>query len=616
MKYNFMGNKADENVPDQDLSNTTGSSFDDVKTETEESDTQDNSSSVYSDDTSTDTEQNNHNGSVVNEQDGHNGPIVSDIDGLYTYGQLAKLLNKPENNLRYLINTFRDFIHPVAVTTSANAKRANFKYSESDYATLKQILAYKEKGIQNAEIIKLLENGPADDNNDNEDDQIDIIGKRILALYKNKLSERDQQIINEFNLVNARNQKAIENLLQKVSDVYLEQREFYESALSETKKQNEILKGQNDKLQKQLTDAQNIISSSKDAYELNSQVISDAQEIILKQSEYIEKLKDGLSHDDEQTSEKKGFFSRLVEGLTKTRNNIMSGFDAIFSGFSNIDEDFYEELEEILIMGDIGINATSAIIEHLKEQVAEKHIKNPMECKQLLINSIKEQMRVDSTEYEFENRKSVILVIGVNGVGKTTSVGKLAGKLKDQGKKVILAAADTFRAAAGEQLAQWANRAGVDLIGGQEGADPASIVYDAVAAAKARNADVLICDTAGRLHNKKNLMEELRKIYRILEREYPEAYLETLVVLDGTTGQNALAQAKQFAEVANVNGIILTKLDGTAKGGIAVAIQSELDIPVKYIGVGETIDDLQKFDADAFVNALFDIDEKDLHTEE
>lgn len=198
-----------------------------------------------------------------------------------------------------------------------------------------------------------------------------------------------------------------------------------------------------------------------------------------------------------------------------------------------------------------------------------------------------------------------MLVIGVNGVGKTTSVGKLAGKLKEQGKKVILAAADTFRAAAGEQLTQWANRAGVELIGGQEGADPASVVYDAIAAAKARNADVLLCDTAGRLHNKKNLMQELGKIYRIIEKEYPEAYLETLVVLDGTTGQNALAQARQFNEVADVTGIILTKLDGTAKGGIAVAIESELDIPVKYIGVGETIDDLQKFDSDEFVNALF-----------
>ena len=216
-------------------------------------------------------------------------------------------------------------------------------------------------------------------------------------------------------------------------------------------------------------------------------------------------------------------------------------------------------------------------------------------------------MDVGDTAYEFENRKSVVLVIGVIGVGKTTSVGKLAGKLKDQGKKVIVAAADTYRAAAGEQLTEWAHRAGVDLIGGQAGADPAAIVYDAVAAAKARNADVLLCDTAGRLHNKKNLMEELRKIYRVLEREYPDAYLETLVVLDGTTGQNALAQARQFKEVANVTGIILTKLDGTAKGGIAVAIQSELDIPVKYIGVGESIDDLQKFNAEQFVNALFDV---------
>ena len=304
---------------------------------------------------------------------------------------------------------------------------------------------------------------------------------------------------------------------------------------------------------------------------------------------------------------KPGFFKRLVKGLAKTRDNIVSGFDSIFSGFSSIDEDFYEEIEEILIMGDIGINATNSIIDHLKEEVAKQHIKDPAKCKQLLVDSIKKQMEVEETQYEFEKKKSVVLVIGVNGVGKTTSVGKLAGKLKDQGLKVMLAAADTFRAAAGEQLTQWANRAGVEIIGGQQGADPASVVYDAVAAAKARDVDVLLCDTAVRLHNKKNLMEELGKIYRILDREYPEAYLETLVVLDGTTGQNALVQAKQFAEVAKVTGIILTKLDGTAKGGIAVAIQSELDVPVKYIGVGETIDDLEKFDADSFVNALFDI---------
>lgn len=308
--------------------------------------------------------------------------------------------------------------------------------------------------------------------------------------------------------------------------------------------------------------------------------------------------------------EKKGFFKRLVSGLTKTRENIVSSIDSIFSGYSSIDDDFYEEIEEILVMGDLGINATNNIIEDLKRQVAEKKIKDPQECKKLLLDSIKAQMAVGEAAYEFENRKSVVLVIGVNGVGKTTSVGKLAGKLKDQGKKVVLAAADTFRAAAGEQLTQWANRAGVELIGGQAGADPASVVYDAIAAAKARNADVLLCDTAGRLHNKKNLMDELHKIYRIIEREYPEAYLETLVVLDGTTGQNALLQARQFNEVADVTGIILTKLDGTAKGGIAVAIESELDIPVKYIGVGESIDDLQKFNSDEFVNALFDFKEE------
>lgn len=303
--------------------------------------------------------------------------------------------------------------------------------------------------------------------------------------------------------------------------------------------------------------------------------------------------------------ERKGFFRRLAEGLTKTRNNIVSGMDAIFSGFSDIDDDFYDEIEEILVMGDIGINATTAIIANLKQKVKEQHIKNPQECKELLINSIKEQMQVGETAYEFEHRTSVVLVIGVNGVGKTTSVGKLAGKLKDQGRKVILAAADTFRAAAGEQLTEWANRAGVEIIGGSEGADPASVVYDAVCAAKARKADVLLIDTAGRLHNKKNLMEELKKIDRIIEREFPDAYRETLVVLDGTTGQNALEQARQFGEGADLTGIILTKLDGTAKGGIAVAIQSELNIPVKYIGVGEHIDDLQKFDADTFVNALF-----------
>ncbi len=305
--------------------------------------------------------------------------------------------------------------------------------------------------------------------------------------------------------------------------------------------------------------------------------------------------------------EKKGFFSRLKEGLTKTRDNIVAGIDAVFYGASEIDDDFYEELEEILIMGDIGVNATNDIIERMKEEVKKKHLRHPSECKELLVESIKEQMRVGETAYDFEKEQSVIFIIGVNGVGKTTSVGKLAGILKRQGKKVLIAAADTFRAAAGDQLAEWAHRAGVDMIGGTDGADPASVIFDAVNAAKARNVDVLICDTAGRLHNKKNLMEELKKMNRIIDREFPNAHRENLIVLDGTTGQNALAQAREFGEAANLTGVILTKMDGTAKGGIAVAIQSELNVPVKYIGVGETIEDLQKFNADEFVNALFDV---------
>lgn len=305
---------------------------------------------------------------------------------------------------------------------------------------------------------------------------------------------------------------------------------------------------------------------------------------------------------------KKGFFSRLVAGLTKTRENIVSGMDSIFSGFSAIDEDFYEELEETLIMGDMGIQTTMSVLEELKKAVKEQHIKDPAQCRQVLIDSIRKKMDLGENAYEFEHRKSVVLVIGVNGVGKTTSIGKLADQLKSDGKRVILAAADTFRAAAIEQLSEWADRAGVDLIAQKEGSDPAAVIYDAIAAAKSRNADVLICDTAGRLHNKKNLMEELKKINRIIDKEYPEAYRETLVVLDGTTGQNALVQARQFMEAAPITGIILTKMDGTAKGGIAVAIQSELGIPVKYVGVGEKIDDLQKFSSGDFVNALFQSD--------
>lgn len=304
-----------------------------------------------------------------------------------------------------------------------------------------------------------------------------------------------------------------------------------------------------------------------------------------------------------------GLFSRLKEGLSKTRDNIVSGIDSVFSGFSKIDDDFYEELEETLIMGDIGVRATDEIIEDLREKVKENKIKEPKECKQLLIDTIKEKMNLGENAYEFEKRKSIVMLIGVNGVGKTTTVGKLAGLLKAQDKKVLMAAADTFRAAAIEQLTEWSKRTGTEIIAQSEGSDPAAVIFDAVAAAKARNTDVLLCDTAGRLHNKKNLMEELKKIDRVIERSYPEAYRENLIVLDATTGQNALSQLREFKEVTDITGIVLTKMDGTAKGGIAVAIQAEMGIPVKYVGVGEHVEDLQKFNSDVFVNALFDIDE-------
>ena len=303
-----------------------------------------------------------------------------------------------------------------------------------------------------------------------------------------------------------------------------------------------------------------------------------------------------------------GFFSKLAEGLSKTRNNIMNSVSNIFTGHDIIDDDFYEELEETLIMADLGISTTTSVIENLKAKVKELKIKDPADCKKHLMDSLKEQMQVKPDAYDFENKKSVVLMIGVNGVGKTTSVGKLASQLKNLGKKVLVAAADTFRAGAIEQLTEWARRSDVELIAQKEGSDPAAVVFDAVNAAKARNVDVLICDTAGRLHNKKNLMDELNKIYRIIGKEYPEAAIETLVVVDGTTGQNAKEQARQFSEAAPVNGIVLTKLDGTAKGGIAIAIESELSIPVKYIGIGEQIDDLQKFDADQFVEALFEVE--------
>ncbi|PKM96143.1 MAG: signal recognition particle-docking protein FtsY [Firmicutes bacterium HGW-Firmicutes-1] len=312
---------------------------------------------------------------------------------------------------------------------------------------------------------------------------------------------------------------------------------------------------------------------------------------------------------------KSGFFSKLVSGLSKTKANMINSVEQVFSGFTKIDDEFYEELEEALIIADLGVSTSVKIIEDLKVKVKEQKIKDPSEVRGLLKEEIEEIMTISEDAYAFTQKKSVILVIGVNGVGKTTTIGKLAHQYKQDKKKVIVAAADTFRAAAIDQLAEWANRANVEIISQQENSDPGAVVYDAVQAAKARNVDLLICDTAGRLHNKKNLMDELKKIFKIINRDYAEAHKEVLLVLDSTTGQNALQQAKLFKEVTEITGIVLTKLDGTAKGGITIAIQSELGIPVKYIGVGEGIDDLQKFNAKDFANALFS-DPESMETEE
>ena len=299
-------------------------------------------------------------------------------------------------------------------------------------------------------------------------------------------------------------------------------------------------------------------------------------------------------------------FNNLKSGLTKTRNALTDKINEALNLAVTIDEDLYEELEEILIMADIGMDTTMEIIERLKDKIRKEKI-NDVELVRPALKSVIAEMMIDDTEESSEEKsgKEVILVIGVNGVGKTTSIGKLAAMNKEKGKKVLLAAADTFRAGAIDQLLVWSQRAKVDIVKHEEGSDPAAVVFDAINASKSRGVDLLICDTAGRLHNKKNLMDELGKINRIIDRELSDAHKETLLVLDGTTGQNAVIQAKQFMEVCPIDGIILTKLDGTAKGGVVISIKNTLNIPVKYIGVGEGIDDLQAFDPESFVEALF-----------
>ncbi|MBE6766668.1 MAG: signal recognition particle-docking protein FtsY [Clostridia bacterium] len=304
-----------------------------------------------------------------------------------------------------------------------------------------------------------------------------------------------------------------------------------------------------------------------------------------------------------------GFFSKISEGLKKTRSNISGAVNSVIKSFKKIDEDLFEELEEILITCDIGVATSTYICDNLRRRVKEEHITDPDEIRKLLKETVAEMLSGD-TALHLDTTPSVVLMIGVNGVGKTTTIGKMALGFKKQGKKVVLGAADTFRAAAIDQLSVWAERSGVDMVKSVEGTDPASVIFDTIASAKARKADVIVCDTAGRLHNKKNLMDELAKMYRVIGRELPDSSLETLLVLDATTGQNAVNQAREFKNVANITGIVLTKLDGTARGGVVLAINHELGIPVKFVGVGEGIDDLQPFDAEKFAEGLFESEEE------
>ena len=393
---------------------------------------------------------------------------------------------------------------------------------------------------------------------------------------------------------------------KETEEVLTQTAEEADAALPENEKEADETEELTETAQPERKTDQEETTIPQDTEPESSEIVEEAQEEVAETEPEKE---------EQPEEKKKGFFQKLVSGLTKTRNSIADSFSSVFAA-NHIDEDFYEELEEILIMADMGVSTTMNILDELREQVKKQHIKEPKDCKELLVSIIKEQMSPEPNAYEYENKTSVVMVIGVNGVGKTTSIGKLASQFRKSGKKVIMAAADTFRAAAIEQLTEWAHRSQTDIISQKEGADPSAVVFDACRAAKARNADILLIDTAGRLHNKKNLMDELSKMNRIIDREFPEAYRETLIVLDGTTGQNALEQAKQFKQVADIDGIILTKLDGTAKGGIAIAIHAELGVPVKYIGVGEGIDDLQKFDPQSYVNAIFDVTKEDEAQEE
>ena len=423
----------------------------------------------------------------------------------------------------------------------------------------------------------------------------DTVEKEEVAVENTveEIKEEEQAVVEEV--------KEVENAVEKVENEVEENptESTTEGIVEEVTKENDTTV-EEEEIKEITTEENNVVEKTE--------VEEAVQEIPEENVEPVEVEETEEVAVEEQPIEEekpKGFFAKIKAGLSKTRNNIISSVENVLSAFTKIDEDLYEELEEALIMADIGVETSLYIIEKLREKVKDEKIHDPAEVKGAIIRVITEILEKDDEPFELPH-PSVVLVIGVNGVGKTTTIGKLTHNYMENGKTVLLAAADTFRAAAIDQLQVWADRNNAQLIKHQENSDPGAVVYDAVQAAKARNTDVLICDTAGRLHNKKNLMEELRKISKIVNKEYPDAKVETLLVLDATTGQNALQQAKLFKEVADITGLVLTKLDGTAKGGIVLAIKHEMNIPVRYIGVGEQMDDLQEFNSKDFAKALFD----------
>lgn len=412
--------------------------------------------------------------------------------------------------------------------------------------------------------------------------------KRKKDKGKEEIDEKDDQISEE---------------MEEAGEMVQDLKESTEEIKEKMDENLEDLKEEGEELREKTEEIEEGVESFRD----------EAREKLEESKEELEDLKEDLVEEieeaEEELEEKKklSFFDKLKEGLTKTRDGFTDKIDGILKSYKKIDEELFEDLEEVLVTADVGVSTTMILIDNLRERVREEKTTDPNEVKELLKDEIKKIMLSSQLDNKLniEPSPSVILVVGVNGVGKTTTIGKMANNFKKDGKKVLIAAGDTFRAAAIEQLEEWGNRAGVDIISHKEGADPAAVIFDGIQAAKARGSDILICDTAGRLHNKANLMQELNKIFRIVDREYGEATKEILLVLDATTGQNAISQAKVFKEVANITGVALTKLDGTAKGGVVIALHKEMDIPVKLVGVGEGIDDLQEFVVQDFVEALF-----------